>query len=359
MADKMNPETFSLIYLLKSEIQRKISQNNFLSVSKQLRHYISLCNSIMIKLIQNANFSEFEFISKKCVKAHDLLQKYGTLADKLWQGKILTWIVETYYFWITRQLALAIQLMYKIHLLVEEIKQAGGIMNLDLKIVINFISFVVLWSGERLENCEEFLRAAKKAIDVEAGMRKKMRINLNEIKIVVAMGSAAVLYKVHGNVKLALKVLDGVGEDYRDFKSFRLLRNMMKVLWKEQDLVYSSDFGRKEILVTVDFEKVVFDLCIAPFKDEECPLVEGYDKSVSKSPSSNSDKNSTKSTFSRSTGCEKTGNFTQNLMKFYYHPRPIRNVLNVYSPSVEAHRPNSSLRIRKGNKLRTKSSGKY
>ena len=355
----MNPETFSLIYLLKSEIQRKISQNNFLSVSKQLRHYISLCNSILIKLIQNANFSEFEFIRKKCVKADDLLQKYGTLADKLWQGRILTWIIETYYYWITRQLALAIQLMYKIHLLVEEIKQAGGILNLDLKIVINFISFVVLWSSERLENCEEFLKTAKKAVEVEAGMRKKMRINLKEFKIVVIMGLAAVLYKVHGNIKLALKILNEVGDESRDLQSFRLLRNMMKVLWKEQDLVFSSDFGRKEILVTVEFEKVVFDLCLAVFKDEECPLVEAYERSASKSPSSNSDKNSTKSTFSRSTGYEKTGNFTKNLMKFYYQPRPIRKVVNVYSPSVEPHRPNSSLRSRTGNKLRTKSSGKY
>ena len=356
MADKMNPETFSLIYLLKSEIQRKISQNNFLSVSKQLRHYISLCNSILIKLIQNANFSEVEFIMKKCGKADNLLQKYGNLADKLWQGRILTWIVETYFYWITRQLVLAVQLMYKIHLLVEEIKEAGGILNVDLKIIISFISFVVLWSSERLGNCEEFLKNAKKSIEVEVRTRKKTKIDLKEMKILVCMGLAAVLCKVHGNVKLALRILNDVGDDNKGLQGFKVLRNMMKTVWKEHTSAYTSDFGSKEILVTIEFEKLLFDVCLAPFKDEECPLVEGYENSEAKSPSSHSDKISTKSTFSRSTGYEKNGNFTQNLMKFYYNTR---NKVNIYSPGLDAMRPGSSLKIRKGPKIRTKSSGKY
>ena len=352
----MNPETFSLIYLLKSEIQRKISQNNFLSVTKQLRHFISLCNSILIKLIQKANFSEVEFIMKKCTKADNLLQKYGTLADKVWQGRILTWIIETYYYWITRQLVLAAHLMYKIHLLVEEIKEAGGILNADLKIVANFVSFVVLWTSERLADCEEFLKNARRAVEVEARMRKRTKIDLKEMKIMISAGTAAVLCRVHGNVKLALRVLNEVGEENRASQGFKVLRKLMKTVWKEQGLVYNSDFGSNEILVTIEFEKLVFDVCLAPFKDEECPLVEEYEKSEGTSPSPHSDKISTKSTLSRSTGREKNQNFRQNLMRFYYNPR---NKVHVYSPGLEAMRPGSSMKIRKGNKVRSKSSGKY
>jgi hypothetical protein len=361
MADKMNPETFSLIYLLKSEIQQKINQNNFLSLNKQLRHYISLCNSVCIKLIQNASFSEVQFIKKKSEKADVLLEKYGSLADKFWQGRILAWIIQTYYYWITRQIKFALQLMYRTHLLIEEIKNAGGILNKDLKIVTDFISFLVLWTADRTEKCEDFLKEVKKSIEREEKDRKKGRLDFKEVRVLVFMAVAGFLFRVSGNYLRGIKILSDLSETAQDSACFGLLKKMIQVAWKEQDLAFSSEFGSKEILVTLEFERIVFDVFVAPFKNDDCPMVEISDNlnATSKSSTSHSDKASTNSTFSKSSTLEMNHAGIKRNMRIYYQQRINPAKMNIYSPSLGVTRPVSSLRFRNNCKARPKSTGKY
>ena len=79
----MNSETFSLIYILKTEIKQKIRQRNTAQLSRQLRHFISLCNSVSIKLLKSGFVTEFSYVLKKSLKADAWLYSVGTQADRL------------------------------------------------------------------------------------------------------------------------------------------------------------------------------------------------------------------------------------------------------------------------------------
>lgn len=358
----MNPETFSLIYLLKSEIQRKISQNNFLAVNKQLRHFISLCNSIQVKLIQSGSFSEIEFIKKKSEKADNLINKFGSQADKFWQGRLVSWLIQAYYYLLINQYQQSLQIMYKIHLLIENLQQAGGILNADLKIVTNFLSFIVLWTSNRLESCEEFLKVCIRTVESEKKGKRKGKLDLDEMTVLDCMSMAAFQIRFSGNSRLGLKILSENCEKFRGsgLSSYKLLVKFLATSCKEQEFSYLGEYGNSDNLVTIELTKLLLDICILPFIEEDCPIVEDqlakYPNAI-RSPVSQSDKGSSRSTHSKSSGSESK---YKNMTKFTKIRRPnmIPEKISIYSPIVGVIRPYSNLKVRKLPSSRPKSSEK-
>lgn len=346
----MNPETFSLIYLLKSEIHRNIVQNNFLAVNKQLRHFISLCNSIQVKLIQTGSFSEIEFIKKKSDKADKLIIKYGSQADKFWQGRLVSWLIDAYYSLLTNQHQKSLETMYKIHLLIEDLQDAGGILNTDIKIVSSFLSFIILWTSNRIETCEDFLNISKKTVENEKNGRRRIgKLDLDEMTILNNMSFAALLIRFSGNSRSGLKVLSEMCEKFRGcgLVSYKVLIKFLASCCKEQEFSYSGEYGNADNLVTDELQRVLLDICIVPFIEEDCPIIEnqigGLNKTI-KSPKTHSDKVSTRSTYSRSSRSDSKYKNVRKLVNVC-RPRIIPGKLNIYSPIVGVIRPKSHLKV--------------
>ena len=362
----MNPETFSLIYLLKSEIQRKIVQNNFLAVNKQLRHFISLCNSIQVKLIQTGSFSEIEFIRKKSEKADRLLSKYGSQADKFWQGRLVSWLIDGYYLLLTSQHKQSLDIMYKIHLLIEDLQEAGGILNTDIKIVSSFLSFVILWSSNRMETCEDFLNISKRTVENEkSGRRRVGKLDLDEMNILINMSFAALLIRFSGNSRSGLKILSEMCERFRGcgLLSYKVLVKFLACCCKEQEFSYTGEYGNADNLVTDELQRVLLDICIVPFIEEDCPIVEnhlsgGGLSQANKSPKCHSDKVSTRSTYSRSSVSDNKYKIVRRVVNAC-RTRVLPGKLNIYSPIVGVIRPESNLKVYRPSIPRPKSTGKH
>lgn len=360
----MNSETFSLIYILKTELKQKIAQKNYYQISKQLRHFVSLCNSVAIRLLHSGAYTEVVYVLKKSSKGDEWLCKYGSQVDQLWQGRLVYFIIQTYFLLLTQELLQATKVLYKAHTLIEDIKDKGGILNIDIRLVLNFISFLVLWKSERLKNCENFLEVTKKALETSKIIRKICRLKTEELEILLAMASAAFKVKTEGNFRQATKIIVEVYERHKNkgLTCYKILQKFWNSINDECNKSYQSEYNTKDFLITPEFEEALIEVCILPFMSEDCPIVlpEKSSENMSRNRGSRrvlsfSDKNSTNSSsFSRGEPeirTPKTPLDVQNrkfkVAKGYSGVKKIDHRLAIYSPTIGVVRSRSTMRARK------------
>ena len=105
-----------------------------------------------------------------------------------------------------------IKTLYQAHGLIEDISETGGILTSDLEIVVNLLSFVLLWKLERFKQAKNYLAIAKKAIDSARKAQKKCWIVLEDVNILTLMAAAALETKNNGNFHQAKKIIKDILE---------------------------------------------------------------------------------------------------------------------------------------------------
>jgi hypothetical protein len=350
----MNPETFSLIYLLKTEIKQKIHQRDTKQLNKHLRHFISLCNSVSIRLLQAGSFTEFSYVLKKSFKADLWLCRYGTQADKLWQGRLITLLIHSYYSFITKKYPYAMKNLYDVHSLIEDINDVGGILNLDLKVSLNFVSFATLWAVQKCIQAKNFLDEAIKALDSSKLLQSDSKLQIHSIEIIFYACVAAYKIKTEGNYRLANMIIkDFYNEKETDPKYNRFLQNFSKNIELDLNNAYKSEFNNKDLIICPDFEKIMLELFVVPFVSDDCPVVNENVYRDQRKPfvhakvPSISDKGSTKSSSNGRQDPESKIFNVKHFREFKKIIKPIgqrhnRLRVSVYSPVYGVLRPKSS-----------------
>ena len=187
----------------------------------------------------------------------------------------MIFLIHSYFSLISRNLIHAMKTLYQAHGLIEEISESGGILSIDLKIVLNFMSFIVLWKIEKFQKANEFLVIAHKTFEASRFINKISRINAAQIEMIIHLGIAAIKVKAEGDIKQAKKIVAELYKKYQ--KDQEIDGNILKEFWKAVNIEYANinmnEYNNKDILLTQDFEELLLEICISPFISESYQIV--------------------------------------------------------------------------------------
>lgn len=352
----MNSENFMRLLQLKNEIIEKIGKKELFQISRWLRDFIFLANSASIRLLQSGSFTEFADLNRELCEVDALLCRFGSKADQNWQGRLVSYLIQAFFTLVSRDMCRSMRILQESHELIEEIKEAGGVLNTDLKISLNFMSFAVLWKNEKYGKAKLFLGVVQKTIENTKTISKVCRVDKENIENLMWIGLAALKIKAEGNFKQAKLIAAHVFEKIKRKKlpESPVLQEFWNVIHEECRNSYLYESLNKEILLTQSFEEAILETCIVPFISEnlvECgkgllPLQ--CNIRTHKRTNSGSDKVSTKSSLYSIAGSENK-NAIQKIRKNKLMAKAIPSRITstrmaVYSPTIGIVRPKSTLR---------------
>lgn len=313
MKKRRKYHSIAQIQSIISQLEHKTKQPPESSSTQSLdscRNYkdlITLCNSLCIVFIQYELIQDCLDFLTKAILTDISLCKYGTVLDKFWQGRILTYNNLAFLYYKVDQLGDCLKFLYNAHELMQSIKESGGVAKHDLEAASNILTFVTLWKLRRYSQAGIYLELAGENLSLIAGGRRSLGFsddNAQSLFGLLAVCMAGMTVGKEGSLKKAIMILEdciGQLEDQQAVKT--LIKNQIKELYlmknanitglasptidlslesSNEDLlpkipsaVLNSELKPSyDWLITKDFERIFFITCYMPFIAPNTPLIQ-------------------------------------------------------------------------------------
>lgn len=275
---------------------------------KNFKDLISLCNSLSIVFVQYDLIEDCMIMLKTATTADSNLCKYGTVLDRLWQNRILTFNNLAFMYHKVNQPGDSLKFLYEAHGLAQNIKESGGVTSYDLSIASNMLTFVVLWKLRRYEQGSVYVDLSGDILSEISSGKKQTRFNENATQNIfglLAVFMAGLALKLEGSFKKAITILDDSLQqiDNRDLPVRVIIKDLIRELYKKKntnssilqasgseisiDNVNSDDYlphipdealhnqvkTNYDWLITKDLETLMFITCFVPFISPATPLI--------------------------------------------------------------------------------------
>lgn len=275
---------------------------------KNFKELITLCNSLSIVFVQYDLIQDCLIMLKIATEADTNLCKYGTVLDRLWQNRILTFNNLAFLYHKVNQPSDSLKFLYEAHGLAQNIKESGGVTNYDLSITTNILTFIVLWKLKRYEQASVYVELAGEILNSISSGKKQTRFSEQSgqnIFGILAIFMAGLAVKLEGSFKKSVIILEDCLKQLQNHElAVRMvLKDLLRDLYKKKNtnssVLYTSnsevsleDLATDEYfpkipsevlanhvkqnydwLITKDLETLFFITCIVPFISPSTPLI--------------------------------------------------------------------------------------
>lgn len=304
------PEIHALISALEQKSKRLPEIIGFRSsdTCKNFKDLITLCNSLSIVFVQYDMIQDCLIILKVASEADSNLCKYGTVLDRLWQNRILTFNNLAFLYHKVNQPRDSLKFLYEAHGLAQNIKESGGVTNYDLAITSNILTFIVLWRMRRYDQASVYVELAGEILNLISSGKKATRLNEQSAQNVfgiLAIFMAGLALKLEGSFKKSVIILEDCLKQLTnpELAVRIIIKDIIRDLYKKKntnssilngsaseisldDQAPSDYFPRipSEVLttqlkpsydwlITKDLETLFFITCLVPFISPSTPLI--------------------------------------------------------------------------------------
>jgi hypothetical protein len=277
-------------------------------ICKNFKELMTLCNSLCIVFIQYDLIQDCQLLLKASSEADANLCKHGTVLDRLWQGRILTYNNLAFLYYRVDQHSDSLKFLYEAHGLAQSIKESGGIANSDLSLATNILTFVALWKLKRYQQSSGYLELAGEVLnDLSSGkkLNKLSDTNIQNLFGIISICMAGLAVKTENSFKKGIAILEHSLTQItsNDIHVKNLIKDQLRDLYKKKNTSSSvlnssnseisvdnnrnEDFLPKipsevlnsqfkpnyDWLITKEFENIFFITCFVPFISPNTPLV--------------------------------------------------------------------------------------
>ncbi|OMJ72333.1 hypothetical protein SteCoe_29252 [Stentor coeruleus] len=280
-------ELFLSVHTIESNIKTILSVDNYSPAGlKLLKKLILLCTSASITLIQQDYLNDTLALLKIADKADSELGRYGSLGLN-WQGRLIMPSLLAFMYFKQQQYTDSLKFLYSMHILIEEIKDAGLPVPLHLRNITNMLTFIVLWKLNRIAESEKYINSV---IDSEINT-----IRGRNLYCLVSVCKAGVVAKKDKNYMLAVTICnEALKKVEKDEISGNLIEDVMNALYFESragidNQEYKDGYGRnihglnKDIefkpkssedwLVNQSFITIFYVTCFIPLIKSGTPVI--------------------------------------------------------------------------------------
>lgn len=279
---------------------------------KNFKDLLTLCNSLSIVFLQYDLIQDCLQILKSAGEADSNLCKYGTVLDKLWQGRILTYNNLAFLYHKVNQPGDSLKFLYEAHGLAQNIKESGGVAKYDLQVSSNILTFITLWKLKRYQQATTYAELASDNLNAIANGKKSSNFteeNIQNLFSILGIIMAGLAVKTEGSVKKAQLILEDCLSQIDDERhaAKTLLRDQMRELYRMRNMSMSAlNASNSEVsiethsedgflpkipsevlnsslkpnydwLITKDFETIFFITCFVPFISPNTPMIKTAD----------------------------------------------------------------------------------
>ncbi|OMJ82711.1 hypothetical protein SteCoe_16536 [Stentor coeruleus] len=279
---------------------------------KNFKDLLTLCNSLSIVFIQYDLIQDCLQILKSAGEADSNLCKYGTVLDKLWQGRILTYNNLAFLYHKVNQPGDSLKFLYEAHGLAQNIKESGGVAKYDLQVSSNILTFITLWKLKRYQQATTYAELASDNLNAISNGKKSTSFteeNIQNLFSILGICMAGLAVKTEGSVKKAQMILEDCLSQIDDERhaAKTMIRDQMRELYRMRNMSISAlngsnsemsiethsedDFLPKipsevlrtslkqnyDWLITKDFETIFFITCFVPFIAPNTPMIKTSD----------------------------------------------------------------------------------
>jgi hypothetical protein len=303
-------EIHSLISSLESKSKRLPEIIGFRSsdTCKNFKDLLTLCNSLSIVFVQYELIEDCMLMLRTATTADSNLCKYGTVLDRLWQNRILTFNNLAFLYHKVNQPGDSLKFLYESHGLSQSIKESGGVTNYDLSISSHILTFIVLWKMKRYEQASVYVDLSGDILHEISSGKKQSRLNeqsTQNIFGILSVFMSGLALKLEGSPKRAIAILDDCLQqlETRDLPVRVIIKDLIRDLYKKKNttssFLYSSNSEKSienltsddflphipeealqsqvktnyDWLITKDLETLFFITCFVPFISPSTPLI--------------------------------------------------------------------------------------
>jgi hypothetical protein len=184
-------------------------------VTRYYRRLMAQSYSLSIVFIQYDLLKDALDILKVAAKTDIKLYSQGELLDRLWSGRLVTYTTLGFLFIRSNDFSKALKFIFDSQSLLFSASKSGALTSPDLSLVTNIVTFLALWRIRRLKEASTYISFCRSALNgALTDPRSKLeRTELQTLKALVVLCSAAMELKAKGNAGLAEKlVLDLLNE---------------------------------------------------------------------------------------------------------------------------------------------------
>ena len=277
-------------------------------ICKNFKELLTLCNSLSIVFIQYDLIQDCLLLLKSAGDADSNLCKHGTVLDRLWQGRILTFNNLAFLYHKVGQHSDSLKFLYEAHGLAQNIKESGGVANYDMMLATHILTFVALWKLKRYGQAGTYVELAGETLNsIATGKRtsKLTEINTQNLFGIFAICMAGLAVKTENSIKKAIVILeDALTQVHGEQTTVKaLIKEQLRELYKRKNTnasmmntsnseVSIESHNNEEFLpkipsevlnsqlkpnydwlITREFENIFFITCYVPYIAASTPMI--------------------------------------------------------------------------------------
>ena len=263
----------------------------------KIKKALSFCNSLEIVFIQYNLTRDCLTLVKIAEDCDELICKHGTVFDKLWQPRVLSFCISALLYQKLEMQEESLKYLYSGQQIFQNIKDAGGIPDYDISIPLNLLTFLVLWRLGRVRHANDYLLIADKHLRQIISSSKQYKLtdsNLENIISIISVCKASVLYQQENNLQKVAVLLENTLPQISENNtvSRKLIKRLLKKIYsqavkedsffsnldsehsddKDLDLDQECDIFHQAML-SAEFENILYVSCFVAHISEDTPRI--------------------------------------------------------------------------------------
>jgi len=253
-------DVFLSVKTIESNINTVLSVDSSSKAAfKLIKKLMVLCNSVAITLLQQDYLEDTLALLKIADRADAELSRF-TGTGLTWQGRLMTPNILAFLYFRQGRYMDALKFLYKAHTIVQDIRGCGLAVHVQIKNLLNFLTFVVLWKMQRYAEGEKYIEAISDP-DLSS-------IRGRNLFGIVCAAKSAVIVKKGKDFLMAVRICEQALERLKkDDICVDLLKDAIKSIYKEIKGI------EEDWLMSKNFLTVFFVSCFIPFISPGTPVL--------------------------------------------------------------------------------------